>query len=666
MRALTKSRFKLALECPNKLYYTKKDEYANNKQGNPFLEALASGGFQVEELAKLHYPDGILIEDKKSVGAYDYKEKIEETNMLLKRENVVIFEAAFQFENLFIRVDILEKKGNHINLIEVKSKSFYSSDCDYEFVGIRGGIEKSWAPYLFDVAFQKYVIEKSFPEFTVIPFLMLADKDKTTTIEGLNQLFRVTKDTDNRTGIEPKISKLENPDKESVLSKVDVSYVINGIESGKHRILKEYEFEDSIQLFAKAYKEDRFFDYDLNFQACNKCEFKTGNDSQNLLSGFKECFSKKMDWKEDDFEEPNAFEIWKLHYTKLIKFQELGLLKLEDIDDELLKPKRESKPILDGMTSFERQLVQKEKATEKDFEPKVLKGKLKAEIDCWNFPLNFIDFEASVSPLPFYAGQKPYEKVVFQFSHHIYNEDGSIVHANEYININAGEFPNYQFVRELKLALDQNNGTVFQFSPYENSTLNQVKVQLEKSNEPDRAELIAFIKSLTTPPKSTDYKGEIWKPSRGMVDLCEVIKAYYYNPYTRGSNSIKAILPAIFETSQFIRNKYTNPISDININSYNFSPDKIWLKIENGKVVDPYKSLDKPFKDWDENFERVSDIEEINDGGAAMTAYGLAQYTDMKDDERDFIKSALLKYCELDTLAMVMVYEHLKEMIVKK
>ena len=26
--------------------------------------------------------------------------------------------------------------------------------------------------------------------------------------------------------------------------------------------------------------------------------------------------------------------------------------------------------------------------------------------------------------LPFYAGQKPYEKVVFQFSHHIYHEDG--------------------------------------------------------------------------------------------------------------------------------------------------------------------------------------------------------------------------------------------------
>ncbi len=40
-RFLTKSRFKQALECPNKLFYTKKEEYANSKLEDPFLEALA-------------------------------------------------------------------------------------------------------------------------------------------------------------------------------------------------------------------------------------------------------------------------------------------------------------------------------------------------------------------------------------------------------------------------------------------------------------------------------------------------------------------------------------------------------------------------------------------------------------------------------------------------
>ena len=64
MRYLTKSLYKTGLECPNKLFYTKNKQYANTKKDNPFLEALASGGFQVEELAKLHYPEGVLIEDK--------------------------------------------------------------------------------------------------------------------------------------------------------------------------------------------------------------------------------------------------------------------------------------------------------------------------------------------------------------------------------------------------------------------------------------------------------------------------------------------------------------------------------------------------------------------------------------------------------------------------
>jgi hypothetical protein len=71
VRLLTKSRFKLGLECPNKLFYTGKKEYANQKQNNPFLMALAEGGFQVEEYARMHYPEGIMINSDYS--NYDYE-----------------------------------------------------------------------------------------------------------------------------------------------------------------------------------------------------------------------------------------------------------------------------------------------------------------------------------------------------------------------------------------------------------------------------------------------------------------------------------------------------------------------------------------------------------------------------------------------------------------
>ena len=57
-RYLTKSRFKLGMECPTKLFYTKKKEYLDSKMDDSFLAALAEGGFQVGELAKLYHPGG--------------------------------------------------------------------------------------------------------------------------------------------------------------------------------------------------------------------------------------------------------------------------------------------------------------------------------------------------------------------------------------------------------------------------------------------------------------------------------------------------------------------------------------------------------------------------------------------------------------------------------
>lgn len=40
-----------------------------------------------------------------------------------------------------------------------------------------------------------------------------------------------------------------------------------------------------------------------------------------------------------------------------------------------------------------------------------------------------------------------------------------------------------------------------------------------------------------------------------------------------------------------------------------------------------------------------------------MTAWSRMQFTEMSDIEREEIQKALLKYCELDTLAMVMIWE---------
>ena len=150
MRVLTKSRFKLGLDCPNKLFYTSKAVYENLKVDDPFMDALASGGFQVEEYARMHYPGGVLIEESRT----DYEFLANKTRELLEQENVIIYEAAFLIDNLFIRTDILVKQGKKIKLIEVKAKGCSGNSVE-QFMGKKGGLVSSWKPYLFDLAFQR-------------------------------------------------------------------------------------------------------------------------------------------------------------------------------------------------------------------------------------------------------------------------------------------------------------------------------------------------------------------------------------------------------------------------------------------------------------------------------------------------------------------------------
>jgi hypothetical protein len=137
---------------------------------------------------------------------------------------------------------------------------------------------------------------------------------------------------------------------------------------------------------------------------------------------------------------------------------------------------------------------------------------------------------------------------------------------------------------------------------------------------------------------------------------------YIYNPLTGGSNSLKFVLPACLNSSTFLKEKYSNPIREINLTSKNFDADHIWISMKNGKVINPYKLLPNLFEGWsDEQLDEIiGEIETISDGGAALMAYAKLQFIDMTDEERIELTKSLLKYCELDTLAMVMVYEHFR------
>ncbi|MBZ9730397.1 DUF2779 domain-containing protein [Salegentibacter sp. JZCK2] len=653
-RLLTKSRFKQALECPNKLFYTKKKEYANRKLEDPLLEALAQGGFQVEELARLHYPEGILIENND----WNYDLLAQQTDELLQQENVVIFEAAFKFENLFIRTDILVKRGNNIQLIEVKAKSFDPED-ENLLVGKKGGLVSGWKPYLFDVAFQKYVIQKCQPGWMIKSYLMLADKSKEATIEGLNQLFRINKTAGNRTGITRKVNSLEEIGG-SVLGKINIDVILDEIETGKHLCYENLGLEQSINLFSKHYATDKFFNATVSYSNCKSCEFRATKEelAEGKKSGFRECWAGQLGWSENEFNQPVIWDIWNLHYLRGPKLFENDKFFFRDLNENDLGVKPEAGKI----SSSERQWIQVEKTRSDEPGPHILKEELKQEMKSWKFPLNFIDFETSATALPFNKGRRPYEQVAFQFSHHTVDEAGNIKHESEYINFEPGKFPNFEFVRELKKALSKNSGSIFRYAPHENTILNAIYHQLEESTESDKKELQEFIKHITQSKKKATEK---WSGDRNMIDLFQVVKDYYYSLHMGGSNSIKAVLPAVLNSSVQLQTKYSKSIGGIGVTSKNFDQDHVWLQVENNKVVNPYKMLPPLFADWNEEQieETVSGLTGIADGGAALTAYGRLQYTDMPEEERLEIKQSLLKYCELDTLAMVMIWEYFKEVV---
>jgi len=128
------------------------------------------------------------------------------------------------------------------------------------------------------------------------------------------------------------------------------------------------------------------------------------------------------------------------------------------------------------------------------------------------------------------------------------------------------------------------------------------------------------------------------------------------------------VLPAVINSSTYLQIKYSKSIGDIGMSSKNFFASQIWLQVEDGSFKNPYQLLPALFSEWSEEELEIimSEMEGIADGGAALTAYAKLQYEQMTDQEREQLTKGLLKYCELDTLAMVMLYEHFKHDIIKE
>ena len=672
MKLFTKSAFKQALFCPASLYYYYDSEhYANQMSEDDFLQALADGGNQVGDLAKVYYD----VQPDADINELDYATSLAKTEKLMERDSVNIAEAAFRWGDCFVRADIIEKKGNQINLIEVKAKSWSPGD---SFVGKRNPnqVASSILEYVYDVAFQKYVIQKALgPDYAVKAHLMMADKSVVSDApKGVNQFFRVVKDKNGRTSIIRERGAEDLRKYARVLTAYDVDELCSRIIAGttaEQPAVMGCPFEEFVEKMSKRYvgHTQEYCKLDVK---CFGCPFVSNEKTPGMKDGRQECWEHEG-YAEDTFKKPMIADLWAGGAGAVpIKknLMEKGKIFLADVEEEDL-PK--SKDVESGLTPAQRRLLQiamttGDKAKLKPFEANIHNGvyldvaALRKEMDNWKYPLHMIDFETTAVALPFYPGRRPYEQIAFQFSHHVIEKDGSIRHEGEYINTAKHQFPNFEFVKKLKEQLEKDEGTIFRYAAHENTILRAIYDQLADSDVSDKDELMDFIDSIT---HCGNHRGE-----RDMVDLLEVVKRYYYHPDMKGSNSIKVVLPAILNSSKAIQRKYEQPIYGTLIPSGHFKNNpKAWISYgPDGKVENPYKQLDEiatflnvtqeELEAFDDNYGLD---ESIANGGAALAAYTKLQFSNEQCTKA--LEEALLRYCELDTMSMVFIWEYFHEMV---
>jgi hypothetical protein len=280
---LSKSRFKIALECPRKLVYISNKRYVNTNDSNDQLKFLAEGGHQVGALAKLMHPGGI------EITAKSIEEQIRETEQLLEQDDITLFEPTFRHGNLLVRVDVLVKRGHDIQLIEVKAKGF--NPAKDTFQGKRDPIKSGWLPYLYDVAFQNLVLERAHPEWNITPHLMLLDTSAPASEGGIGTKFQVINDGQRveikvQPGFDP--AELATP----LLRAHDVTNEVRIVRDAPVRTPTGVrEFEELVEWLAEQLGSGRDFS-PCPGSHCKQCEFYCDPEevTETNRSGWMECF----------------------------------------------------------------------------------------------------------------------------------------------------------------------------------------------------------------------------------------------------------------------------------------------------------------------------------------------------------------------------------------
>lgn len=592
MHTLSKSDYKLARDCPTKLYY-RELRYPDRRAEDPYLALLAEGGYMVEALAKAQRPAGIPLEYGPDVAA-----NFARTMELLARDQVTLFEATLLLGRRLARVDILEKNGSVIRLIEVKAKSY---DPGEEFRSSRG-IRPEWREYLEDVTYQTLLLRGLLPGCTVEPYLLLVDKTRRAKVDRVPLLFDLIRRPDRNGDLRLVTARYTGPSELlpdlDLLTAVSVAAEVDALSAEVEELASG--FEESLAPLRRIEP--------VYTSKCRDCEFR--GDEGDPRDGFRDCWGRMAD------ADPHLLELYKIGLAKgpgggpLVEERvRIGDASLLGIDESRLVRKDGTV----GKDNARRRLqIRHTRAGT------TLLGEAVARcFEQVEYPLHFVDFETSRLALPYHTNMTGYGLVAFQWSCHTVAAPGAPPVHSEWLN-DTDLWPNAEFAMALRNQVGD-RGTLLIWSPYESSIMREVARQLADFGRPD---------------PDLQHWLEVTARDR-VLDLNAVTREAFFHPGMGGRTSIKVVLDALWRADPAMPRQFEE-----------------WTGMPPDAGQGPYASLPP--------VTIAGVAQDVHEGTGAMRAYQEMMYGEHRGDPaaRDGWSRLLRQYCRLDTMAMVLVWEY--------
>ena len=525
----------------------------------------------------------------------------------------------------------------------MKSSSINTEDSEDDavspFLSDDHTVRTNWKEYLLDVAFQTRVLRHAIPGFEVKPWLWVVNKGHPVTANETLGNFNVTRNKQNPKD-RPKVvysGDLTALRKSKLLALRDVTVETN-------LLMPEVEAKaDALAALLDSKGKVRRVQVSIaeNYKTCRICEYRLSRGDASIPNGFAECWGKMATI------EPHILDLHRVGQIGSSKFPdpvpallESGKASLLDLaEDQLGK----------AGSIQERRHLQWSHSKKGDQEclPEALKREIRSHQKNPGWPLHFVDFEACDISLPHHAGLRPYERVAFQWSCHTLVNPDTWQHS-EWLNTDR-QFPNFKFAAALRDKIGE-KGTIYVWSPYEQTTLKRVLTQIEEWMKRDKSEAlrVSGLKSLADLNELAAWLDRILGPadenesrhSPRIRDLHKLALKYYFHPEMLGRTSIKVVLPAVWRQSASLR-------------AHPWFAEYKQLD-EKGQPLDPYKTLPKLPLGVAGGAEQS-----ITDGTGAIRFYQDLIFRQESDPTTRKNRERLLKqYCRLDTAAMVMIWKH--------